>query len=409
MKIGIFTDQYYPFVSGVVTSINLLYDGLEALGHEVYIFTSLDPKKTNFDDPVFKEKHVVNIPGKKYPFPGLRDYRYTFTHRRFIKIVKPYNLDVMHIQTEFNIAKVALTASKKLGIPVVHTLHTLYKDYFKYFSPFLDKYAPGLVLLTLNNLFTKPVTKGATIQIVPTQKVFEQKDTYGLGKDVRIIPTGIDLNRFNPNNFTKNEIEDLKSSLNIKNNQFVFLYLGRLSKEKNVPVLLHAYAKSLAKEPNNSVLVIAGGGPDIDSLKALSEELNIKEHVRFTDWIKSENAPIYYQLADIFINASQSETQGLTYLEALASGIPLLVQRDDCINGVISDYYNGIYFDGEDDLALKMVEINKAPDTLKTIKSNTLKSVENYSKEKFVQNIVSIYEEAIEKNNETLAKKKKKK
>ena len=107
--------------------------------------------------------------------------------------------------------------------------------------------------------------------------------------------------------------------------------------------------------------------------------------------------PIYYQLGDIFVNASQSETQGLTYIEALGSSIPLLVQKDDCIKDVVENYYNGIYFEGEDDLTLKMKEILRAPETLKKIKSNTINSVFEYSKETYTLRVFALYEEAIEK------------
>ena len=92
-------------------------------------------------------------------------------------------------------------------------------------------------------------------------------------------------------------------------------------------------------------------------LKEDVKELGIEEQVIFTDTIPWESIPKYYQLGDIFINASQSETQGLTYIEALSSSITLLVQKDECIEEVVQDYYNGIYFDGEEELIQKMLEI----------------------------------------------------
>ena len=82
----------------------------------------------------------------------------------------------------------------------------------------------------------------------------------------------------------------------------------------------------------------------------------------------------------------------------------MLVQKDECIEDVVVDYYNGLYFDGEEELVIKMREIVKAPDTLKTIKANTLKSVENYSKEQFTKNVLNIYNEAIEMYNNKVKK-----
>ncbi len=392
MRVGIFTDQYYPIISGVVTSIQMLKDGLEELGHKVYIFTSFDERKATELLP----DDVINIPGRSYPFKNLKDYRYTFTHRRFVKIVKKYNIDIIHLQTEFNIAKIAKLAHKKLHIPVVHTMHTLWSDYFKYVSPFFDKHAHGLMEKGLRVLFMKSCAKMSEIQIVPTKKVYEQKATYALGKEIRIIPTGIELDRFYPQNLEEEKINELKNKYKLDSKKFVFLYIGRTSEEKNIPTLLKAFAKA---NLSNAIFLLVGGGPELDDLKKLVAELNISDKVIFTGLVEWTTIPYYYQLGDVFLNASQSETQGLTYIEALASGKPLLVQKDECIEDVVVDYYNGLYFDGEEELVKKMKEIVKAPDTLKTIKANTLKSVENYSKEQFTKNILKIYNEAIEMYN----------
>ncbi len=391
MRVGIFTDQYYPLISGVVTSIKMLKEGLESLGHEVFIFTSFDERTVTELIP----DNVINIPGRSYPFKNLKDYRYTFTHRRFIKIVKKYNLDIIHLQTEFNIAKIAKLAHKKLKLPVVHTMHTLWSDYFKYVSPFFDKHFHKLMEKGLRVLFMNSCAKMSEIQIVPTKKVYEQKKKYGLGKEIRIIPTGIELDRFYPNNLDKERIKDLRKELKI-NNEFVFLYIGRTSEEKNIPTLLNSYAKANLK---NTKFLLVGGGPELEDLKDLARNLKIENDVIFTGLVEWKDIPYYYQLGDVFLNASQSETQGLTYIEALASGLPLLVQKDECIDDVVVDYYNGLFFDGEDELTKKMKEIVKAPDTLKTIRSNTLSSVENYSKEQFTKNILNIYNEAIEMYN----------
>ncbi len=394
MRIGLFTDQYYPFVSGVVTSIKMLYDGLTNLGHECYIVTSMAEDKIK--DLEKQRKNVINIYGRPYPFKDLRDYRYTFSHRKYLKTIKNLNLDIIHVHTEYNISKLAILAHKKLHIPMVHTLHTLWSDYFKYVSPFFDKHFHKLMEKYLRKLFTGPVSKNSIIDIVPTKKVYDQSLKYGLNSDIRIIPTGIDLDKFNPKHFTNQQINDLKNKLGIKPNQFVFLYIGRASKEKNIITLLNSYAKA-CKGNFDTVFVLVGGGPQLEELKEYCKELQIDNQVIFTNTIPREKLPIYYQLGDIFVNASQSETQGLTYIEALGSSIPLLVQKDDCIKDVVENYYNGIYFEGEDDLTLKMKEILRAPETLKKIKSNTINSVFEYSKETYALRVFALYEEAIEK------------
>ncbi|HIT43795.1 TPA: glycosyltransferase, partial [Candidatus Avacholeplasma faecigallinarum] len=270
MRIGLFTDQYYPFVSGVVTSIKMLYDGLTNLGHECYIVTSMAEDKIK--DLEKQRKNVINIYGRPYPFKDLRDYRYTFSHRKYLKTIKNLNLDIIHVHTEYNISKLAILAHKKLHIPMVHTLHTLWSDYFKYVSPFFDKHFHKLMEKYLRKLFTGPVSKNSIIDIVPTKKVYDQSLKYGLNSDIRIIPTGIDLDKFNPKHFTNQQINDLKNKLGIKPNQFVFLYIGRASKEKNIITLLNSYAKA-CKGNFDTVFVLVGGGPQLEELKEYCKEL----------------------------------------------------------------------------------------------------------------------------------------
>lgn len=396
MKIGLFTDQYYPSISGVVTSIKMLYEGLEAMGHECYIFTSYDEKLD--ENNLEKEtKRVINFKARPYPFKNLKDYRYTFTHKRFMKTVKSYDLDIIHVHTEYNISKIAIKASKKYNVPIVHTLHTLFNDYLQYVSPFFSKHFHKQMLMGLKVLFTGPISRNSVIQIVPTNKVLATAKDYGVGShaEVRVIPTGIELSRFYETNYSKEEIHRLRCELKI-DNKFVFLYVGRVSEEKNIKNIIIAYSK-LLKENNNSVLLLIGGGPYLDELKALAKSLGIIDNIVFTGLIPWNDVPKYYQLGDVFVNASLSETQGLTNIEALASSIPLLVQKDDSVKDLVINYYNGIYFDGIDELYVKMKEIVDNPDILKYIKKNTFESVKLYTKEEYAKNVLNVYIEAIKK------------
>lgn len=393
MRIGIFTDQYYPNISGVVTSIKMLYDGLQKLGHQVYIFTSFEDTKAESCQEL-RNPNVINLPGKAYPFKELKDYRYTKHPKQQLKLIQPFQLDIIHIHTEFGISKIAKLASKHFHIPIVHTLHTLYEDYLCYISPFFDKHFHHVMFKTLAKMFIKSLSEVSTIEIVPTYKVLEVASKYYMNGDIRVVPTGIELERFDSLSFTEQELINLKKAYQIPSDAFVFSYIGRTSAEKNIKVILEAFSKM--NNNSNCILLIVGGGPQLEELKTLSKTLKIEDKVRFTDFIHLDRIPIFYHMSDVFVNASKSETQGLTYLEALASSLPVLVQKDPCIKNVVEDYYNGIYFDGVEELTEKMDEILKAPTTLKTIKANTRPSVEQYSKENYCKNIEAIYKEAIE-------------
>lgn len=392
MKVGLFTDQFYPYISGVVTSIKMLYEGLSELGHEVYIFSSIDEEKVASCEEL-KNFNFINLPGKPYPFKDLKDYRYIKKPKKLLRVIEPYHLDIIHVHTEFNSAKIARVIGKALGIPIVHTLHTLYEDYLRYVSPFFDKHFHNIMFRTLAKMFVRSISRASTIEIVPTKKVLSLSKRYYMEGDIRVIPTGIELDRFSPERYSQEEKDALKEKLGIPKNAFVFGYIGRTSAEKGIDIIIRAFSR--LKERKNSVLLIVGGGPQLESLKNLAEYHNIMEDTIFTGFIENDHIPIYYQICDIFVNASKSETQGLTYIESLASALPLLVQKDDCIEDVIEDYYNGIYFDGEEELAIKMEEIRKAPSALKNIKANTMKSCEKFSKEHYAKSVETLYKDAI--------------
>lgn len=397
MRIGIFTDQYYPSVSGVVTSINMLYEGLEKLGHECFIFTSFD-EKVLFDEQVkakIEQKNVINFKARKYPFKALEEYRYTFTHKRYVKTIKNFNLDIMHVHTEFNIAKIAIKAAKKLNIPIVHTLHTSWKDYFGYVFPGLAKHASGFLLWFLKHVYTKPISRWSEIEIVPTEKVTHDLKLYGMKGEIRIVPTGLDLSRFNPDRFDKQTIEKLRNDLKLSD-KYVYAFIGRTSHEKNIDSIIESFAKTF-KENDEVRLLIVGGGPELDSLKELVNKLEITDKVVFTGMVEYDKVPLYYQLADIFVNASSTETQGLTYVEALSSGLPVLVRYDECIKDFIKDGVNAFVFANDDEFVGKMEESYKSKDSLDSIKKNTRDSVKKFSVEEYSKSCEQIYKDAIER------------
>lgn len=395
MRIGIFTDPYLPNISGVVTSVSMLKEGLTKLGHEVFIFT-FDFEKTK--TLIKEEDNVVRIKGLKPPFKSLKTYRVRFRYRKLVKEIKKYKLDIVHVQTEFCMGRLGTKVAKKYHLPLVYTFHTLYEDYLRYISLAVDKYFHRSFLFLAVKIFIKPITKKAQIDIVPTKKVLASAPKYQLNGDIRIVPTGIDLDHFSSKMFTEEEIAAYRSSIGLTKEHFIFLYLGRISGEKSIDTILKAFAKKAYKNPK-AILLIVGDGPYLDNLKTLAKELGILDKVKFTGFIEWNDIPIVYHSCDVFVNASVTETQGLTYIEALASECPLLVQRDECLDDVVIDYYNGIFFDGEDDLATKMDEISCHPDVLKKIKINARKSVENYSKICYANNIESLYIEAVDKYN----------
>ena len=165
MRIGIFTETYSPYISGLVTSEVMLKKALEKLGHEVYVVTAnLEDFHYRYDE----EEHVLKVPGIP---TGIYDSRLTSIYPvRAVNKIKSWNLDVIHSQTEFAIGTFARLISKQLNIPLVHTYHTMYEDYIHYITKgYFNKSSKKIVeYLTM---FYCDTTADALI--VPTKKTYD--------------------------------------------------------------------------------------------------------------------------------------------------------------------------------------------------------------------------------------------
>lgn len=329
MNIGIFTDTYYPEINGVASSTYELKRGLEKLGHSVYIFTVTNPAAPQ------QEKQVYRI--TSVPFPMLKERRIGVTLPKFWEHkIKKLQLDIIHTQTEFIMGHLGKKMADCLGIPHIHTYHTIYEDYLSYLH-MPDKQCFRRIVQN----FSRICCNRADEIIVPTEKVKNLLGQYGVTSEVHVIPSGISLSKFaNPD---KNHVQQLKQQFQLSDDKTVLLYVGRLSAEKNISELLSYIHKSGQQEKITFLLV--GDGPKRNTLEQQAQQLHLETSVKFAGMAPFDQIEDYYALGNIFVSASTSETQGLTYIEALAGGMPLLVRQDDCLDGILWDYENGIGYE----------------------------------------------------------------
>lgn len=340
MKILLTTDWYKPVVNGVVTSVINLKKELESRGHEVRVLTLSRSYESYAENGVYYIKSL-NLE-KIYP-----NARAVLPHMEpFVRELIWWNPDVVHSQCEFMTFSYALKISKKCQCPLIHTYHTVYEDYIHYLPGGLSNYKTGAKLERKAVVcFSKMILSRTSQVIVPTKKVENILKKYGVGEPVSVMPTGVDLSRFKEP-ITLEEKNAVKKRLGIPLENKVLVSVGRLAKEKNLEELLEYFAK-LVREGNgkNLTFLIAGDGPDRERLEKLAEELGIKDQVVFTGMISPDKVAGYYKLGDVFVCASNSETQGITYIEALACGLPALCRRDDCLSQVVTDGYNGFQYE----------------------------------------------------------------
>ena len=343
MRIGLFTDTYFPQVSGVATSIRTLKTELEKLGHTVFIFTTTDKDVNRYED-----WQIIRIPS--VPFFAFKDRR--IAYRGFstaLEIARQYQLDIIHTQTEFSLGLLGVWIAKELRIPVVHTYHTQYEDYVRYI-------AKGMVI---RPSMVKYIVRGFMSDldgvICPSEIVYDLLMKYKVKVEKRVIPTGIELAKFERPEITAENIADLREKLGISNQETMLLSLSRVSYEKNIQAVLAALPAVLEENPDVK-LVVAGDGPYLSDLKAQAKRLNITDAVIFTGMIAPSETALYYKAADFFISASTSETQGLTYLESLASGTPIIAHGNPYLDNVINDKMFGTLYYEERDLAGAILE-----------------------------------------------------
>lgn len=389
MKIGIFTDAYKPLISGVATSISMLKEGLEELGHEVTIITMFPPDKKHIEtDP-----SVVRLKGFKIPSKSLKYFRYSFRPKKLYKKVKDYNFDIIHIHTEFTVGKVGLRYLKNHNVPMIYTIHTFYEEYIHHVSKFMDKVLPKTSRKIVHNI-TKKYTTRARYTILPTNKVLDSANRLGYPGNFKIIPTGIELKPFYKETYDSNDIYSLRQSLGIVDNEFVYIIVARIAKEKTIEDLIYGFKKHLIEYPNSKFLII-GDGPAKKDLEKIIEKNKLSKNILMLGFVPWKEVGRYYQLADAFLNASTSETQGLTYIEAMASNLAMIVRYDNVLDGVIFDYENGIFFNTIDDLVSKMKLIRDDNALFNKLKDNSRNTVETYSKENYAKNVLALYEKAI--------------
>jgi len=348
MKIGFFTDTYFPQVSGVATSIYTLKNELEKLGHIVYIFTTTDP---HANEKI--EKRIIRLPS--VPFISFKDRRVMVRGMvKTYRIARKLNLDIIHTHTEFGVGMLGKMIAQHLRIPIVHTLHTNYEEYLHYI-------AKGRLLRPVHvKLLARVLLDKIDGIVCPSKSVLEMLCDYGLKMPMRVISTGIDIHRFICPEITAEDEQRLRHNLNIQDSDIMLLALSRLSYEKNIHVLISGMPKILTKYPNVH-LVIVGDGPARTDLEKQTYTLEISDHVHFTGMIDNKEVAYYYHAADYFISASNSETQGLTYAESLASGLQLIVYSNAYLEELIDDEMFGcLYYkqDGFTDTLIKYMEKN---------------------------------------------------
>jgi glycosyltransferase involved in cell wall biosynthesis len=301
LRVGLFTEIYRPVVNGVVASVETLAQGLQRAGHEVFCFA---PKMAGATGP---ESRIVRIPS--LPLPGKTPYRLTLplVSPRDVKTVIE-RLSVVHVHSPFITGWMGMRYARRYRVPLIYTYHTQLEAYAHYvpFEANATRFAASQLTRRFANL--------ADAVIAPTPAMAVRLRELGVTVRVETVPSGIDVARFGAGK----RREELRAQAGARNGARLFLYVGRLAKEKNIEILFEAMAR--AQDPE-VCLAIAGDGPLREELGRRARALGLESRIRFLGLIEQDRLPDLYASADAFVMPSVTETQGIVQAEALAAGL----------------------------------------------------------------------------------------
>jgi 1,2-diacylglycerol 3-alpha-glucosyltransferase len=307
LTVGMFTDSYVPEINGVVTSISSTVQGLRKRGHRVVVVAPAHDGVVDRDPDVFRFRSA--------PFPFYQQIRMAFPLPATLLLSLPrMPFDVVHTHSLFFVGCLGAFLAQQRGIPLIFTYHTRWTEYAHYlpWSQSLTKAQAIWISREFSNRCSEIVA--------PTAGIAELLRGYGVDRPITAIPTGVDLDAF------RGGVPD-SDTLRTAAAGPIVLYAGRLGKEKNLDLLIDAFAH-VAERIANVRLYIAGCGPHERRLRERAWATACKDRIEFTGALEKPELGSYYRAADVFAFASTTETQGLVLVEAMAHGVP--VAAIDC-------------------------------------------------------------------------------
>jgi len=384
MRIAMITDSYYPTRDGVVTSLEITKRGLEDRGHQVFIVAP-DPGKDQRMDGVYYFRAVKY---KKY-----EGYFLPIFPSNKIEILQSLNIDVIHIHGVAVMALKGMLACRTLKKPAVLTFHTMVGDTMRYYSPIN---LPPDVAYKLVWIYLRNLLKRTDAVVTPTPSIAVELKNNGVNPrgEIAVIPTGVDTEHFNPNN----DCTRLRDLYKLEGRKVV-VHIGRISFEKNIDIAV----KALKELDDNVVMMIVGKGPAKEDVKKVVKENGLDDRVIFTGFVPDAELPEYYAVADVAVSASKFETQGLSILEAMSSGVPVACVNERAFKDIVKDGENGFLFQEPEECA---EAIRKCIDGGQEICDGARNAAMKYSIISAAEDMENLYKKVIDSKKERLGGKR---
>jgi len=375
MRIAIFSDNFYPELSGISDSIIASAQELAKRGHKVHFFVpkysekdfktaGINSKREIDLDKGIKVSRFFSFP---YPAPTKQGRMVIPTGLRWLA-VKKFKPDVIHSHLFFGVGLEAMLTAKILKVPFVGTNHTAITEFVKY-APVKGDWVEKLSLKYVNWFYGK-----CALTTAPSKSVFDEMVQAGFKGKSEVVSNPVNMEAFNVVRDFDRKVLKEKFGLNDK----VVAYVGRFAPEKNIDVIVRAVALAKKKIPD-IMLAMAGHGAFLEDIKKLAKELQIEKNVKFLGTLSSYEVGDLYRASEIFAITSTSETQSMTLIQAMACGLPTIGVRARALPEYIEG--NGILIEPGDAKALaeKMVELLENPTLRQELSARSLAFVEKFS------------------------------
>lgn len=326
LRVGMYSNNYFPFVSGVTVSVERLRRGLMTLGDRVLLFVPQYRDEAENDDDIVRADTIAAF-GSKGEFRLSNPFL-----PRLRKRLKTFRPDIIHVHHPFWLGSVGLFMGRLLNVPVVYTYHTRLEHY-AHFVPL-----PGLLFRNLiSHYMIRRFSNKCQGVVVPTHSAEEYLRVIGVTTNTLIQPTGIDTDRFREAD--PDSIAALRQQYGIEANETVLISVSRISKEKNIDFMLDSLA--ILREDKRFRLLLVGDGPGREAVEDRIRQNGLTSQVTLVGAVSPEEMANYYHLGDLFVFASKSETQGMVILEAMSAGLPVVAVRSSGIDDVVREGENG--------------------------------------------------------------------
>ncbi|MDV6316412.1 glycosyltransferase [Idiomarina sp. HP20-50] len=387
MRVAMFTNNYLPFIGGVPISIERLRNGLVKLKDKVLVVAPRYQKKME------REEHVVRMPSL-FSFGEKSEFRFANIFSGAVrKKVKAFKPDIIHVHHPFWIGSLGVFMARRLKVPVVYTYHTRLEHYAHFV------FLPGSLFRNIiAHFLVRRFANKCDGVIVPTQSTEEYLRMIGVKRPTFVQPTGIEFDRFQQ--VAPEQVDTLRQQQSLSD-ETVFISVSRLSNEKNIDFMIDAMAQLKEQTDKPFRFLIIGDGHQRHRLQGRIDEMGLQQQVTLVGAVPPDEMAIWYQLGDAFLFASQSETQGMVILEAMAAGLPVVAVRSSGIDDVVEDEHNGYKTPAKQALWCKRVKqlLDDAP-LRKSLSENALAFARDYSVDKFSCDVRHIYAETLARYHE---------